>query len=187
MGIFLNRISLIAVILLLFLMVGCSGNDVSGENTSGEAAPGSAGGANLEVEGVYDGIMKFTQVEIIYDSDDESDYYNPAADGVESPWLNEETEVRFTCSLDGGKMVLSANDVDDEDLEGSDLQGTYDAANNRFIYVYPVAPGMKDGVMTLTFYEEDGMVKASGENIQEHIETGWTNIISIELTKRADE
>ena len=185
MKIFINRLALIAVMLLLGLMIGCSGDDLSGSG-SGEDASGGIG-SSIDVEGVYDGIMKFTQVEIVYDSDNESDYYNPADDGVESPWLNEETEVSFTFSLDGDKMVLSANDVDDEDLEGTDLVGTYEAANKKFIYVYPVAPGMKDGVMTLMFYEEDGTIKARGENIQEHIETGWTNIISIELTKRADE
>ena len=185
MKILISRIALIAIMLLLGLMIGCSGDDLGGSE-SGEDAKGGAE-SNLEIEGIYDGIMKFTQVEIVYDSDDESDYYNPADDGVESPWLNEETKVSFTFSLDGSKMVLSANDVDDEDLEGTDLVGTYDAANKKFTYVYPVATGMKDGVMTLMFYEEDGTIKARGENIQEHIETGWTNKLSIELTKRADE
>jgi len=168
-----NRISLITIVMLLGLMVGCSGDDVSG----------IASGSNLDVEGVYDGIMKFTQVEVVYD--DENEYYNPQDKGEESSWLNEEAEVSFTISLEGNNMFISANESEDEDTGGTDFEGTYDPTSNQLTYESSVTPGMKE-VLTLRFYEEDGAIKASGQRSQELIETGWANIISIELTKRAE-
>ena len=176
MGRLKNRIALIAILLLLGLMIGCCGDDVS--------APDSE--SNIDIEGVYDGIMKFTQVEVVSDSDDEENYYNPQEEGDESGWLNEERKVSFTVSLDGDKMVLSAHNEEDVPTDGVGLEGTYDSANNKFTCDYSQTPGMKQ-VMTLSFYEEGDFIKASGERNEELVEKGWTNIISIELTKRADE
>jgi hypothetical protein len=84
-------------------------------------------------------------------------------------------------------MALYSNIKDSDLIDYPDLEGSFDAANNEFTSSQPGDPGFKDTVWTLRFYEEDGIVRTSGEIVQEHIETGWTNKLSIELTKRADE
>ena len=159
-----KRIALVSVTLLLGLMMGCSGEDLSGGGSV----------SALDVEGQYEGTMKMIQIEMVENEDDEGNLIlsNPQEDGGENPFLNSETEATFAVSLEGDRMVL-----------GEGLEGKYDAKKNLFVATIPFESGYKDVILTLRFYEEDGVVKASGEDVREHIETGWTNIVSYELVK----
>lgn len=159
-----RRITLIVLGLLLGLMMGCSGDDVNGGESS----------SALDVEGQYEGTMKMIQIQMVENEDDDGNVImsNPEEDGSENPFLNSEAEATFAVSLDGDRMAL-----------GEGLEGKYDAKKNLFVATIPFEPGYKDVVLTLRFYEEDGVVKASGEDVREHIETGWKNIISYELIK----
>jgi len=180
---FMNRIVLVAIVLLLGLMIGCSSGDLSGEDVSEEGTSGAGIVSNIDLDGIYEGVVQITQAEIVIaSSEGESDYYRPEEEEANG-WMSIKTEASYTVSVEGNSVVLYSNIKDNELIDYPDLEGTYDAAKEEFISIQPGDPGFKDTVWTLRFSEEAGVVRASGEIVQEHIETGWTNIISMELTK----
>ncbi len=182
-----NRIALVALILLLGLMIGCSSDGLSGENVSEEGVTSGAIESSIDLEGIYDGMVQITQAEIvIMSSDGESDYYRPEEEEAKG-WMSFKEDASYTVSLDGNLMTLNSNIKDSDFIDYPDLEGSYDTAKEEFVSTQPGDPGFKDTLWSLKFYEKDGIVGASGEIVQEHIETGWTNIISIELTKIAAE
>lgn len=167
------RMAFILLILILSSLVACSQGDLTS----------SEGITILDVEGIYDGTMKSTQLDMILSEDLEGQvtYYQPSQEEWDD-WMSMKPESSYSVSLDGESMVINSA------IEGEDnFKGIYDAEKNDFIYVEPASPGFKDTILTLNFYEEQGMVKASGEIVLETIEEGWKQIIAVELIKRSEE
>ena len=166
------RIAFILLVLILIFMVACSSGELNSSDTI----------TILNVEGIYDGTMKSTQLDMILSEDLEGQvtYYQPSQEEWDD-WMSMKPESSYSVSLDGESMVIKSI-IEEED----NFEGTYDAANNQFIYVEPGSPGLKDTILTLSFYEEQGMVKASGEIVLETIEEGWKQILAVELVKRSE-
>lgn len=171
----MKKIGIFILVMVIFVMImtGCGGSGKEGE------APKEL----LDISGNYTGTMIMSKVEIVYDTDEDSNgeeirnYYEPEG---ESEWLGQSVSANFRVVVNDDQSVTLAG-VSDDGSENPGVKGAYNQDKSEFYYVTEEIGGKNE--IFLTFAEENGTITAKGTMLFTHTETGLVNETTIDLKK----
>lgn len=164
-------IFILLVAFVLTVMVGCSDSGTEGPKEM------------LDISGDYSGTMTMSKIEIVYDSDEDSNgeeirnYYEPEG---ESEWLGESVSANFRVVVNDDQSVILTG-VSDDGSENLGLKGKYNQDKSEFYYETEEIGGKNE--IFLTFAEENDAMIAKGKMVFTHTETGLVNETTIDLKK----